>query len=53
MRHTYFYARQVFFCLSYEFRKRHEFRVHVPVTDGHVFRKDHKFRLTPDARYSV
>ena len=47
MRHTHLYARQVFFRLSYEFRKRHEFRVHVPVTHGHVFRKDHKFRLTP------
>ena len=45
MRHTHLHARQLFFRLSYEFRKRHEFRVHVPVT--HVFRKDHKFRLTP------
>ena len=29
MRHTHLYARQLFSRLSYEFRKRHEFRAHV------------------------
>ena len=29
MRHTHLYARQLFFHLSYEFRKPHEFRAHV------------------------
>ena len=41
MRHTHLYARQLFF------RFRPRARNSCPVTHGHVFRKDHKFRLTP------